>query len=419
MAAGAPPRSTPPPILLPRWTPAVAVPAAAVVAYLAAITIGQALLVFGVAGVVALVLNPIVRGLERMRVPRTVAVIVVVLALLGATLGAVVAVGAAAVGQVRAFERDTPAYAERAGASAQRLQDFLARRGVTANFAPSVQRAVADSDQTLSRQAGRLAGYATDLARGVLTAIVGLILVVVIAAYLLIDQRRIVTAVARLFPPEHRPGVRGYFRSVQRAVSEFVKGQLLLMLVVGVAAGCGLWILGVTGVFAGGDEYAVALGVWAGLTEAVPLLGPFVGAAPAVALALLAGPTAALAVIVLFVVVQQAEGHLLVPNVMGRAVEAHPLLVIFALLCAQQIAGIGGMLLALPLLSIARETARFARARFALEPRDDRPAPAPPPPVRPLGDLPRPQPPSRPDHDAPTVGAAPVARTEIRPRRDG
>ena len=117
------------------------------------------------------------------------------------------------------------------------------------------------------------------------------------------------------------------------------------------SVGLGLWILGVVGLMPHGGKYAAAFGAWAGITELIPYIGPWLGAIPPVLYALVQHPLSALWVALLFLGIQQLEGHVVVPKVMGRSLRLHPLLVIFGLLAGGEIYGFPGILVALPLLA--------------------------------------------------------------------
>jgi predicted PurR-regulated permease PerM len=170
-------------------------------------------------------------------------------------------------------------------------------------------------------------------------------------------------------------------------------------LAVGVTAGIGLWILGVTGVFPAGKTYALVFAAFAAVVEIIPYVGPWLGALAPLAVAATQSGTAVIAVALLFLFIHQIEGHIIVPKLMGGAVKVHPLVVIFALLAAGELYGLAGVLLAMPLVAIGREVSAFLLERIGLErwrggpialevgvediggrgddPADDRPAPVP------------------------------------------
>jgi predicted PurR-regulated permease PerM len=129
-------------------------------------------------------------------------------------------------------------------------------------------------------------------------------------------------------------------------------------------------VFGVLGIFPYGSKYAIAFAVFYGVMELVPYVGPILGAIPPVVVALLTDPITALWVAVLFVGLQQLEGHVVAPQIFGHTLRINPLLVIFALLLGLQVHGIVGALIALPILSVLRETAVYLSRHLTLEPWD-------------------------------------------------
>src|SRR3981081_1962761 len=113
---------------------------------------------------------------------------------------------------------------------------------------------------------------------------------------------------------------------VQRAVSGYVRGQLLFSVAMGTGAGLGLWLFGVLGIFPDGRTYAVAFGAFFGLMELVPFVGPVLGAVPPILVALFQHPPTAIWVLLLFVGLQQLEGHVVAPQIFGRTLRINPLL---------------------------------------------------------------------------------------------
>ena len=156
---------------------------------------------------------------------------------------------------------------------------------------------------------------------------------------------------------------------MQNAVARYVGGQLLFSLIMGATAGLALYILGVLGIFPAGQTYAVMFGIFYGFMELIPYVGPILGAAlPAMLVALFTHPISALWVTLTFIGLQQLEGHIVAPQIFGHTLRINPLLVIFALLLGLQVHGIIGALIALPILSVLRETAVYLHRHLSLEP---------------------------------------------------
>ena len=157
-----------------------------------------------------------------------------------------------------------------------------------------------------------------------------IVLIVVVSIYMLLDMDRLARGLDRRFPPA--PGSQPLLRRVESAVAGYVKGQVLVSLIIGVSAGVGLWLIGTLGWAEGQDDYALLFGSWVAVAELIPYLGPWLGAIPPIIYALIVDPVSAIWVALLFLAIHQIEGHIVVPKVMGTALRLHPLLVIFGLL---------------------------------------------------------------------------------------
>jgi predicted PurR-regulated permease PerM len=185
---------------------------------------------------------------------------------------------------------------------------------------------------------------------------------------MLVYGERIAVLARAVMPPGDGSREDDFPRRVTRAVGGYVRGQLLFSLAMGTGAGIGLYIFGELGIFPEGKTYALGFGAFFGLMELIPYVGPFLGAAPPVLIALFQDPLTAVWVALLFVGLQQIEGHIVAPMVFGHALRINPLLVIFALLFGGELFGILGALLALPTAAVLRETVVYLRERLVLEP---------------------------------------------------
>jgi predicted PurR-regulated permease PerM len=155
---------------------------------------------------------------------------------------------------------------------------------------------------------------------------------------------------------------------VESSVGGYVKGQVLVSLIIGTSAGLALWLLGTIGWLPSGFEtYAILFGAWVAFTELIPYLGPWLGAIPPLIYGLVVDPVSALWVAILFLAIHQIEGHIVIPNVMGSALRLHPLLVIFGLLAGAEIYGLPGIFVALPTLAALRAIWEFFGSRVQLE----------------------------------------------------
>jgi predicted PurR-regulated permease PerM len=155
---------------------------------------------------------------------------------------------------------------------------------------------------------------------------------------------------------------------VQRAVFGYVRGQFLFSLIMGASAAVALYIFGLLGIFPDGGRYALFFGAFYGLMEFIPYIGPIIGPLPAVLVALFVHPISAVWVILLFVGLQQLEGHVVAPQLFRISLRINPILVILALLIGFKLYGIAGALLALPIAAVIRQTVIYLRRHLVLEP---------------------------------------------------
>ncbi len=195
-----------------------------------------------------------------------------------------------------------------------------------------------------------------------------MVLVLVLSIYMLVYGERIGALARRVMPPGSGETADDYPTLVQRAVSRYIGGQLLFSVIMGTTAGVALYIFGVLGIFPAGKTYALAFGAFLAVMELIPYLGPILGAIPPIIVALFADPIQAVWVALLFVGLQQFEGHIVAPQIFGHTLRINPLLVIFGLLLGEQLYGFIGVIVALPVLAVLRETLLYLSRHLTLEP---------------------------------------------------
>jgi predicted PurR-regulated permease PerM len=370
MPAGAPK------IEIPRWIQLIGLPLVLLFVWTMATAVGHVVFLFLVAALIALLLDPLVRALGRLRIPRGFSIAVVYLTFAAAVVVAAIAIGAVVIDQSReAADRISDYLTIERGQSSQtdaerdvdRLQAWLDDHGLERievreqgqDFVDSLRQA--DPQEYTSRVIDFLEGAALSI----FELLFSLVLILVVSIYMLLDMGRLSAAVDRRFPP--RPGSGSLIPRLESALAGYVRGQVLLSLIIGVSAGVGLWLLGTLGWAEGMDRYALLFAAWVGAMELIPYLGPWLGAIPPVIYALIVDPVSAIWVTLLFLGIHQIEGHIVVPNVMGSALRLHPLLVIFGLLAGGEIYGLAGIFVALPLLACLRALWEFLGERVELE----------------------------------------------------
>lgn len=357
------------PVVVPRWVQLVMLPLGVLALWALARAAGRVLLIFLIAAVIALILNPLVSLLQRrLRFPRGMAVAAVYLGFFLSLGGLGVLLANPISDQVTTFQKDVPGLVDDANATLGDLQGWLDRKNIDVQVADQGSTALQTLQRNVLRGSGDLVAFTSDLLQKVVEATIALVLILVLSIYMLLYGERIGALVRSIMPPGDGSSDDDYPTRVQRAVFGYMRGQLLFSFAMGTGAGVALWIFGAIGIFPDGQTYALFFGAFFGLMELVPYVGPILGALPPILVALFQDPLTAVWVGILFVGLQQLEGHVVAPLVFGQALRINPLLVIFALTLGAELAGIIGALLALPIAAIARETVSYLRGHLVLEP---------------------------------------------------
>ncbi len=343
-------------ITIPRWAQFVLLPVAILVALYFMRLASHAVFVFLIAAIVTLLLNPVVLAMHRVKFPRWLAVIIVYAAFVGIIAVLIIFLGPPLIRQFQRLFDAIPNWLNDINRLLADLQAWLAGK----NIEVSLHLNTTDIVNWLQTNGAASVGTLFSVGMSVVGIIVNLILTVIVSFYMLIDGNRIFRFIRKLAPGDLQ--VKDEFtRGLQTAFSRFVRGQALLGATVGLVSGLAIWILSweAVGVWPEGGQYALLFGVWAGITEIIPYVGPVLGAIPPVIAAFFHSPIAALWVVIIYLVIQQLEGHILAPNIVGSSVGVHPLVVIFALLAGAEIGGILGMIASIPLLALLRHTLTF------------------------------------------------------------
>ena len=180
-----------------------------------------------------------------------------------------------------------------------------------------------------------------DIFNGFITAV----LIAVITFYVLLDKESLEYKFSTLFGT-HQTKIQKLLKRIEMKLGGWLRGQLLLSVIVGALIYIGLFLLKV--------DYALPLALLSGLLEVVPIVGPIISAIPAILIALLSSPFLAGTVAILYLLVQQTESHVIVPQVMRRAVGLNPLLIIITIAIGSRLLGISGALLAVPITVVGQ-----------------------------------------------------------------
>jgi predicted PurR-regulated permease PerM len=282
-------------------------------------------------------LNPVVTRLEGVGVRRLFGSCMTYLlgvAVLGIALGFLIP---ALIDQGQAFIRDLPKTIDEVSGFVDRFT-----QGIEGRFGSRI-----NVGERLSGFLGSAASSAGGFLRGAVETMTFVVIGLIAAFYLLVDLPRLRAATLRLVPPDRRDEAREIASAVGSAMGGYFRGQLLVALIVGIMSSIGLLIIGL--------PYWLVVGFIAGAFNLIPTIGPYVGAVPAVIIAAATKPPITIVwVIVVMVVVQQIDNHLISPNVMRLTVRVHPATVMISLIAGAALAGLWGMLLAVPVVASAK-----------------------------------------------------------------
>jgi predicted PurR-regulated permease PerM len=348
----------------------------------------SALPVFAIAIALAFLLDPPVTALHRRGVPRLAGILLVYVAVVAAVIGLGWLLLPPLFDQLRRFLEQLPTLAAQFVAWEQALVDWLISLPLPEPIRDALDSIIESGQQAVVTLLEAIVGPLLSLIARAAGFVFGLVVVPVWLLYVLKDRERLPDGILGLLPAGWRPDASHAMGLTTSVIGRWIRGQLLLGAVIFVATLVGLLVLSAIG-FREFADFAVLLALVAGVLELVPIIGPIIAAVPAVLIGASISPAAALAAVALYTVVQQLENHLLVPKVMGDAVDLHPALVIFSLIVGASLFGLWGAILATPVVALGRDMYRYAFRRLEGGAPDDALAfashsrPIPPPPTPP------------------------------------
>ena len=299
---------------------------------------------------IAYVLDPVVDRFEALRVPRGVGIAIVMLSVLTLLTLVVVLVVPRLVADVVGVLRDLPAHAQ---TLLERAQAWLGRMGIQtpATSGEWVQRFREHADKIAGTVAAPVGTALKWVVGGTATAIgaaVGALIVPVLAIYLLYDFDRITAGIRDLIPLRYRESVTSYAREIDAVLGQFVRGQLVVMVILAVLYGGAYAALGI--------RLAVPIGIAAGILNFVPYLGSAFALASGIIMSLIGGGGwgQLIGVLIAYAVIQSLEGFVITPRVVGKTVGLRDVWVLLALFVGGELFGFLGVLLALPGAAVAK-----------------------------------------------------------------
>jgi len=327
-----------------------------------------------ITGFLYFLLNPIVNFLQKYKVPKTLAIIIIYVVVIGLIILAVGSVIPLISKQITELFSNIPNYADQAIKFFNTLNDtkqykwLLNQEYVT----------MGDITEKLNDYAQTIPSSITNSISAIISTMTNITITIVTVPFLLFysfkDGSKFPSALSKFFPVSYRKEATKILKDTGDTLAAYIQGQVMVALFVGTLALIGYWIIGL--------DYALVMALIVAVTNIIPYVGPLIGGAPAVIIALFTSPTQALLVILVITIAQQIEGNILSPLILGKRLDTHPATIIVLLLVAGNLAGILGMILAVPTYAVAKTIVlninRFLKARKAAILNN---TPPPPPPI--------------------------------------
>jgi len=287
-----------------------------------------------VAMLLATALGPIVGSMQKRGIPRPLAVVVIYLVLLSVLGGIVALLIPPLTEQIQQAAKNFPMLWERF------IQLFSSENVRVYSERLEVKESIGNALESLQSMFGQSASSVYSFASTIFGNIVSVILVFVLTFYFIIEEGAIKKGFRAFTPPKYQPYLNDLITRMQDRIGRWLRGMMILVLIVGGMTLVGLRILDV--------KYFLLLAIIAGMFELIPYLGPILAAIPAAFIAFADSPMKGLAVIILYWLIQQTENHFIVPKVMQRVIGLNPIVVIIVILIGARLAGFVGIVVAVP-----------------------------------------------------------------------
>jgi len=302
---------------------------------------------FIIAGVFAYAFNPVVKYLIKLGLSRLLAVIIIFVVLIGAITGFSIVFFPMLVEEITNLASALPGISESwYGRVSQWYESTIGEQPAVPDTIEGVLEYFNIGLQSVTDWFSR---SASDILSGIgsfASSLVHIVTIPVLTFYFMKDGDDITDFSKKLILPRSRKWVFPLMHRIDDVLGGFIRGQLLVALIIGILSSIALLILGV--------DYWIVLGLLAGIGDLVPYIGPFLGAVPAVFITLATDPMKALWVVVAFIIIQQIEGNLISPKIVGHSVGLHPAFIIFVLLVGGALWGLVGLLVSVPLAGVLK-----------------------------------------------------------------
>jgi predicted PurR-regulated permease PerM len=302
-------------------------------------------------GILFYLLRPIVDLLEKQKVPRMLSVLLIYLSFFGLLVFLGIFFGPVIRVQVEYLVQNAPQLARGLEEQLIGLQEtpFVARLLAVESINFQLDDAARQLTVFVNEVFESVRENVLDFAGAIANIILIFVTIPFLLFYMLKDARKLPDALVFFLPQEHKEEGKKIIHSLDRTLSSYIQGIIIVSLAVGVMAYVGFRIVGL--------NFALTLALVAAVTNVVPFFGPFIGTIPAVIVGFVQSPLTALKVLGVVIIAQQVESNLISPQVLGKKLSIHPVVIIFLVMAAGRFAGFLGIILAIPTFAVARVVA--------------------------------------------------------------
>lgn len=295
-------------------------------------------------------LRPILRLLEKVRIPRAWGILILFLIAAGLITLLVLLVYPFLKSQFHNLVEEFPSYFKQLTVS---IDNFL-RNSIFASYYESldinlvklVDSAPGNIGNTITDAIGGIAVGITSFVSAFTGIVLSIVTVPFILFYLLKDGEKLPRVFIKMLPPRMRKGASEIVEQADHQISSYIQGQILVAICIGIMVSIGFFIIGM--------KYALLLGVLAMFTSVVPYLGPLIAITPAVIIAIVTSPFMIVKLAVVWTIVQLIDGKFISPQIMGKSLQIHPITIIFVLLTAGSLFGVAGVILGIPAFAVSK-----------------------------------------------------------------
>lgn len=293
---------------------------------------------------IAYLLHPVIKKLHRLQIPKSIAILIIYIVFFGGGTYLSYRLYPLMIHELRDLSEHLPQLFKM-------YETMIIQLYESTSFLPEkvhdkMDEMISLAENNLEHLIGNTIGNITKL----LDMIIFIAVLPVLVFYFLRDHEKLTTYFLNYVPLKVRPGIRHIVQGIDEGLGNYLRGQFLVCLFVGVVTYIIFELLSI--------DYSLLLAIIMGTTNIIPYFGPIIGAVPALAIAITTSSKTVLLVIVSILVIQLIESNLIAPYIVGRSVRIHPVAIIFVLLLGGDLAGIAGMILAVPILTIGREVIR-------------------------------------------------------------